>query len=239
VNGDQLTGELIATASHELRQPLASIKGFTEMLLGHWADFPEEDKLAMLKEVLHEAERVGRLIDELLEASRLGSGQLRLHVRDVDLTDLVERVTAKTKLSYPAFDVVIDLPGQLPAAMDPFKVEQVLSNLLENACKYGSAVGVRVSGACVPGHAGGEIAVEVMDSGPGISPEDLPRVTEKFFRGAHSKPSGLGLGLWISKGIVEAHGGTLSVSSTPGEGTAVRFTIPLRELPRTGKLSGP
>jgi signal transduction histidine kinase len=207
------------------------------MLLGHWAEFSDRDRLEMLREILHEADRVGRLIDELLDVSRLDSGQLRLHVRETSLGELAERVAAKVKLSYPALDAVVDLPEQLPTVhVDPFKVEQVLSNLLENACKYGSAAGARVTAAYVAGPAGGEVSVTVSDDGPGISPEDLPHVTEKFFRGAGSKPSGLGLGLWISKGIVEAHGGNLTVASPSGEGTAVCFTIPLRPGARAGKL---
>lgn len=207
------------------------------MLLGHWADFSDRDKLEMLREILHDAERVGRLIDELLDVTRLESGQLRLHVRETSLGQLAEHVVAKVKLSYPALEAVVDVPEQLPIVpVDPFKVEQVLSNLLENACKYGSAASVRVSGTYTAGPGGGEVSVTVSDHGPGISPDDLPHVTEKFFRGVDSKPSGLGLGLWISKGIVEAHGGNFTVASPSGEGTAVRFTIPLRAGTRAGKL---
>ena len=209
------------------------------MLLGHWADFSDQDKLEMLLEIVHDAERVGRLIDELLDVSRLDSGRLRLHVRETSLSELAERVAAKVKLSYPALDAVVDLPEQLPTvAVDPFKIEQVLANLLENACKYGSGAGVRVTGAYAAGPGGGEVCVSVSDGGPGISAEDLPHVTEKFFRGVDSKPSGLGLGLWISKGIVEAHGGKLTLASPSGEGTTVRFTIPLRDQARAGKLQG-
>jgi signal transduction histidine kinase len=231
--------EVIAAVSHELRQPLASIRGFTEMMIGHWADFSDGDKLQMLGEVLHEAERVGRLIDELLDVSRLESGPLSLHTRAFDVAELAKRVVNNLKLSYPTLEATVDIGPQLPKIIaDPFKLEQVFTNILENACKYGSPIGIQITAShnLAPGVA--EVEVSVSDSGEGIAPEDLPHVTEKFYRGAERRPSGLGLGLWISKGIVEAHGGQLVATSVAGKGARVSFTIPLHEGSRTGKLAG-
>jgi hypothetical protein len=240
-----MSGDLVAAVSHELRQPLASIRGFTEMLLAHWADFPDADKVEMLGQILHDAKRVGRLVDELLEVTRLESGQLVLHPRGTDLGELVARVVANLKLSYPALRVSIEFPDPFPTVMvDPFKLEQVLANVIENACKYGGPGTVRITGAVEPGP-GGPVVLAISDSGRGISPDDLPHVTEKFFRaadvattGAGAQPGGLGLGLWISKGIVEAHGGQLLTTSIAGEGTTVSITIPLQAGAGTGKLSG-
>lgn len=238
-DGRASLGELIAAVSHELRQPLASIRGLTEMMLGHWADFSDEDKAQMLKEVLHDAERVGRLIDELLDVSRLESGKLALHRRAVDMGELVARVVNKLKVSYPTLEAKVDLDTQFPTVVaDPFKLEQVLANILENACKYGSPVGIHITGSYNWAPGASEVEISVTDNGLGIAAKDLPHVTEKFYRGAEGTPGGLGLGLWISKGIVEAHGGELVATSAAGKGTTVSFTIPLHEDARTGKLAG-
>jgi signal transduction histidine kinase len=219
---------VIAAVSHELRQPLASIRGFTEMLLSHWADFAEAEKIEMLEEILHDSIRLGRLVDELLDVYRLESGRSPLHRSPTDIGDVVARVVARLGLSYPDLVAIVELPERLPAVWaDAFKLEQVLTNIVENACKHGSAGTVRITGRyeARPGRPAVEIAVH--DSGPGIRPEQLPHVTEKYFRSSETTTSGLGLGLWFSKEIVEAHGGVLEVISTVGQGTTVSFTIPV------------
>lgn len=238
------SGDLVAAVSHELRQPLASIRGFTEMLLAHWADFADSDKVEMLGQVLHDAKRVGRLVDELLDVTRLESGQLVLHRSEVDIAELVAHVAADLKPAYPALELAVDLPASFPRlAVDPFKFEQVLANVLENACKYGDPGTVRVTGTVEPS---GGVVLAVSDAGRGIRAEDLPHVTEKFYRAAGSaaardtgQPGGLGLGLWISKAIVEAHGGGLVAASAAGQGTTVRIAIPQQAGAGTGKLAGP
>ncbi len=230
--------ELMTIVSHELRQPLASIRGLTEMLLGHWADFSDKDKTAMLQQVLHDAERVGRLVDELLDLSRLESGRLTLHREETDLYQLVSRVVSQLELTYPALHVTVEVPPQLAKiVVDPLKLEQVLVNLLENACRHGAATGVEIMCAYRVAAAGELAEFCVCDHGAGIAAEDLPHITEKFYRGRLGDPQGLGLGLWISKEIVEAHGGQLRATSDPRTGTTVRFTIPLREAAGAGKLA--
>jgi signal transduction histidine kinase len=236
-DGPAALGELIAAVSHELRQPLASIRGLTEMMLGHWADFSDDDKVKMLEGVLHDAARVGRLIDELLDVSRLESGQLVFHRRVVDVEDLAVRVVKNLKLSYPTLEATVDIPDLPTIIADPFKLEQVFVNLVENACKYGSPVGIRIAAVNNLGPGTPEVEISVTDRGEGIAAEDLPHIAEKFYRGAGGTPSGLGLGLWISREIVEAHGGELVATSKAGEGTTVSFTIPLHEEARTGKLA--
>lgn len=236
--------ELIATASHELRQPLASIRGFSEMLLGHWDEFADDDKKEMLRAVFHDALRLSRLVDELLDVGRLESGRLPLSKRDVDLSHLVKRVVGDVKASYPELQAVIDFPSNFPmVTADAFKIEQVLSNIIENACKYGAPGTVKVTAS----HRGGAAELAISDGGPGIAADELPYVTEKFFRPNNTKANGLGLGLWIAKGIVEAHGGKLAATSVPGKGTTVRFSLPLDGSPanrsqanaRSGKLAEP
>ncbi len=232
-------GELIAAVSHELRQPLASIRGLTEMMLGHWADFTDDDKVRMLQGVLHDAQRVGRMIEELLDVSRLESGQLPLYRRATDVGAVAERVVSSLKLSYPDLEATVEVGPRLPTVIvDPFKLEQVFGNIVENACKYGSPAGIRILVSHNRSPDAGEVEISVSDKGKGIAAEDLAHVTEKFYRGGEGKSNGLGLGLWISKEIVEAHGGQLVATSALGAGTTVSFTIPLHADARTGKLAG-
>ncbi len=224
--------EIISTVSHELRSPLASVKGYTSMLLHRWDRLTDEQKQMMLGQVNHDADRVTRLIGELLDISRLETGNLVLRRQLVDLQALTALVIEKVRLEYPELDALVTWAEDVPRVYaDPDKVEQVLTNLVENACKYASPTGLEVTGQTgVGGGGGGEVSVRVSDRGSGIPAEDLPRVFTKFFRRSEGRPTGSGLGLWISRGIVESHGGRLVASSIPGEGTAFTFTLPLVDL---------
>jgi PAS domain S-box-containing protein len=216
--------EIVSTVSHELRSPLTSVKGYTSLLLNRWDRLRDEQKRMMLEQVNHDADRVTRLITELLDISRLETGRLVLRRQMVDLPGLAASVVEKVKLEYPELEVVLTFPDPFPKVYaDPDKVVQVLTNLVENACKYGSPSGMRLQGE-IAEH---EVAVAVRDRGEGIPEEDLPKVFTKFFRRAEGKPTGSGLGLWISRGLVEAHGGKLAASSIAGQGTTFRFTLPL------------
>jgi PAS domain S-box-containing protein len=215
--------EVISTVSHELRSPLTSVKGYTSLLLNRWDRLGDEQKRMMLEQVHHDADRVTRLVTELLDISRLESGRLVLRRQMVDVPSLVATVTDKVRMIEPQLDVAVGFPPDFPKAYaDPDKVEQVLTNLVENAAKYASPKGMRVDGEV----AHGEVAVTVSDQGDGIPPSDLPRVFTKFFRRAETRPTGSGLGLWISRGLVEAHGGRLVVESEVGKGSTFRFTLP-------------
>jgi signal transduction histidine kinase len=227
------------------------MRGFAEMLLSHWPDFSDQDKLDMLGEILHESKRVGRLVDELLDAARLDQGHIPLDLQPTDVGRVVARALRHLQPLYPGLDAHVDCPPDLPLVVaDPDRLGQVVANIVENACKHGSPAGIRVTARPVaepswpaPGEAGptgeeGWVELTISDVGPGIAPPDLPRVTEKFFRAAGPAASGLGLGLWISQGIVEAHGGRLLASSGEGGGTTVRVTMPLRGPARSGKLAG-
>jgi PAS domain S-box-containing protein len=216
--------EIVSTVSHELRSPLTSVKGYTSLLLNRWDRLADDQKRMMLEQVNHDADRVTRLITELLDISRLETGRLVLRRQMVDLAALARTVVDKVVMEYPDLDVTLQFPDTLPQPYcDPDKVEQVLSNLVENACKYASPRGLLVAGEL----ADRQVAVYVTDAGDGIPAEDIPRVFDKFFRRAEGKPTGSGLGLWISRGLVEAHGGRLSATSIPGQGTTFRFTLPL------------
>ncbi len=216
--------EIVSTVSHELRSPLTSVKGYTSLLLTRWERIPDEQKREMLEQVKHDADRVHRLITELLDISRLETERLVLRRQMIDLVRLVGEVVEKVRFAYPDIEVELRFAGGFPQVYaDPDKLEQVLTNLVENACKYGSPKGMRIEGELD----GDSASVAVTDAGEGIPESDLPKVFSKFFRRELGRPTGSGLGLWISRGLVEAHGGRLTAASIPGQGTTFRFTLPL------------
>lgn len=216
--------ELIATVSHELRSPLTSIKGFTSLLISRWDGIADDRKLELLEQIRLDADRVTRMLTELLDVSRLETGRLHLRVRPLDVAALTHSVVEKVALHEPDLDAAIAFPADFPeVTADPDKVEQVLTNLVENAAKYANPLGLRIEGTVV----GDGVAVAVSDRGQGIPEVDLPRVFERFFRRDEGRPTGTGLGLWISRGLVEAHGGHLTATSVEGEGSTFRFTLPL------------
>ncbi|HEX9529635.1 MAG TPA: HAMP domain-containing sensor histidine kinase, partial [Acidimicrobiales bacterium] len=216
--------EIVSTVSHELRSPLTSVKGYTSLLLNRWDRLRDDQKRMMLEQVNHDADRVTRLITELLDISRLETGRLVLRRQLVDLPELTAGVVDKLRMEHPDLGASLEFPAVFPKVYaDPDKVVQVLTNLVENACKYASPIGLLVKGASNQT----DVSVAVTDRGEGIPRDDLPKVFTKFFRRAEGKPTGSGLGLWISRGLVEAHGGRLTATSAPGEGTTFRFTLPL------------
>jgi signal transduction histidine kinase len=215
--------EVVATVSHELRSPLTAVKGYTSLLLNRWGRLGDEQKRFMLEQVHHDADRVTRLVTELLDISRLETGRLTLHRQRVDLPDLAASVVAKVGLEYPDLECTFDFADEFPPVLcDPDKVEQVLTNLVENAAKYASPVGLRIMGELTDAY----VTISVHDKGEGIPADDLPRIFERFFRAGHNEPSGTGLGLWISRGLVEAHGGSLTAESALGIGSIFRFALP-------------
>jgi signal transduction histidine kinase len=219
--------EVVSTVSHELRSPLTSVKGYTSLLLNRWDRLKDDQKRSMLEQVHSDADRVTRLIGELLDISRLETGRLVLRREMVDLHALVDKVVEKLRMSYPDLECAVTFPGGFPSVYaDPDKLEQVLTNLVENAAKYASPTGMTVVGEV----ADSLVAVAVHDAGEGIPASDLPKVFKKFFRRDHGRPTGTGLGLWISRGLVEAHGGRLTATSEEGTGSVFRFTVPLVDL---------
>lgn len=221
--------ELIATVAHELRSPLTSVKGFTATLLAKWERFTDDQKKLMLETVDADANRVTRLIAELLDISRIDSGRLELRRQPVDIAAAVGRhVQAHVAAGQDADRFLVRVQQPLPDLWaDPDKVDQVLSNLLENAVRHGEGtVSIDVAPSSSPRERGAaETAVTVSDEGPGIPEESMGRVFTRFWRG--SKRGGTGLGLYIVKGIVEAHGGTITVGRAPGGGAQFRFTLPV------------
>lgn len=223
-SGERSGIAVISTVSHELRSPLTSVKGYTSLMLSRWDRLKDEQKRAMLEQVHHDADRVTRLVTELLDISRLETGRLVLRRQMVDLPALAGSVVEKVGMDVDDLDCRVTFTDDFPRVYaDPDKVEQVLTNLVENAAKYGSPADMEVHGETD----GGVAAIAVSDTGEGIPADDLPRVFTKFFRRDHGRPNGTGLGLWISRGLVEAHGGQLTASSDLGHGSTFRFTLPI------------
>jgi len=214
--------ELVSTVAHELRSPLTSVKGFTATLLAKWDRFNDEQKKLMLQTVNSDADRVTRLISELLDVSRIEAGRLELRRQVVDLPALVERdIAARVAAGEEQDRFTLAVTGEMPELwLDPDKMAQVVGNLVENALRHG---GGHVNITVGPVDQG--VRVGVADEGAGIAPEAATRVFTKFWRGGGR--GGTGLGLYIAKGIVEAHGGTIEAGRAPTGGALMQFWVPV------------
>jgi signal transduction histidine kinase len=213
---------LLTDITHELRTPLTVIQGNLEGLLD--GVYPADE--AHLSTIVEETRTLGRLIDDLRTLALADRGALDLRREDVDLAVLVHETVTGVRAAAAAVGVTIavrevdkDLP---PVSADPTRIREVLGNLLSNALRHtprGGSVNVDVAN-------GGRslVSVSIRDTGPGIAPDVLPRVFERFVRTPDSPGSGLGLA--IARDLVEAHGGTISVESPAGGGTAIRFSLP-------------
>jgi len=230
--------ELVSTVAHELRSPLTSVKGFTATLLNKWGRFTDDQKRVMLETVNADADRVTRLITELLDVSRIESGRMEVHRQLVDLPDRARKIIAGRVAAGDAEDRFrLEVRSGLPETwLDADKIDQILGNLAENAVRHGAGI---VTIVVEPAHLDGQegepdaVAVSVRDQGEGISPDVAPRVFRQFWRGKPRGGSrrgqhggGTGLGLYIVKGLVEAHGGTIGVRRAPGGGAEFRFIVP-------------
>jgi signal transduction histidine kinase len=226
--------ELVSTVAHELRSPLTSVKGFTATLLSKWSRFTDDQKRVMLETVNADADRVTRLITELLDVSRIESGRMEVHRQLVDLPERVRRLIAGRVAAGEAEDrFELEVRHGLPETwLDADKIDQILGNLVENAVRHGAGI---VTIVVEPAHLDEEAAktrpglpdaaaVSVRDQGEGIAPDVAPRVFRQFWRG--KRRGGTGLGLYIVKGLVEAHGGTIGVCRAPGGGAEFRFIVP-------------
>jgi two-component system phosphate regulon sensor histidine kinase PhoR len=219
----------VANVSHELRTPLTAIHGYVETLLSGALEEPEHAR-KFLEIVFRQTERLGRLINDLTELSNIELGKVSLRLGPVHLADVVDSVLGiiAPRAQQGGVRCVVDVSGDLPdVRADHDRLVQILLNLVDNAVKYTGRGGeVRVSAR------GSDDVVEVAvaDTGIGIPRADLPRITERFYRvdKARSRElGGTGLGLAIVKHLVAAHGGSLAIESELGQGTTVRFTLPV------------
>jgi two-component system sensor histidine kinase KdpD len=227
---ERLRNSLLSAVSHDLRTPLATITGSASALVEQETELDAAERRELAQAIQEEADRLNRLVQNLLEMTRLESGGVRVRKDWHPLEEVVGSALARVEKHLGRRRVDIQLPPDLPLVpLDPLLVEQVLINLLDNAIKYTpSDTPIEIS-AAVEGPA---VSVTVADRGPGFAPGDEARIFEKFYRGHDAGArSGAGLGLAIARGIVEVHGGQITAEPRPGGGALFRFTLPLSAQP--------
>lgn len=217
----------ISMASHELRSPLTSMKLQMDLALMRLkSEEPDRDHIhKSVSNAYRQIHHINRLVDEMLDVSRIQSGKFIIERSPVELNDLVSGVLLRYYSEQMSSGKLkhFSHPDLLKGSWDPFKIEQVIVNLINNAVRYGEGSEVKLEVSREENFA----VVSVSDKGPGIRPEDQDRIFEKFERGQSSRSGGLGLGLYISREIVEGHEGKLTLVSVPGSGTTFRILLPL------------
>jgi signal transduction histidine kinase len=224
---DRERSDLVATVAHELRSPLTGIKGFTSTLLTKWDKFSEEQRQLMLETVDSDADRLSRLITELLDAARIDAGRLTLRRGPVKLDEVVRRVlTNVSGGSSDPFEISINDDLALIWG-DSDRITQVVTNLVENAMRHGHGLReIVVQNTKHPDYQGG-VSLQVHDNGPGIPEEMRQRVFSRFWRAGPG--AGSGLGMYIVRGIVEEHGGKIDIQDAEGGGAQIRVWFPINE----------
>jgi signal transduction histidine kinase/DNA-binding response OmpR family regulator/HAMP domain-containing protein len=229
---ERLKSEFVATASHELRSPLTSIKGFVELLS---AGGDLDDRQREFVEIIElSTNRLVDLVNDLLDVARVEAGRVEIHRRPTDMADAVREVVMlmRQRVEGKGQRLELEVADDLPLALaDPSRVRQILTNLVTNAHLYtenGGTISVRLRATA---H---HVAVEVADTGRGMTAEEIEHAFDRFYRGrGEGQPGGTGLGLAIVRSLVELHGGDVSIDSAPGEGT--RFIIRLPRAPDTAE----
>ena len=223
---ERLRGALLASLSHDLKTPLASILGAANALREYGERFDAKARAEMIGTIEEEASRMARFVGNLLDMTRLESGAIELRREPTDLSDIVGTALHRTEALLADFKVSLDIEPNLPLLeLDEMLIEQVLVNLLDNAAKYAppwSTITVKVQ------KAGGVVRLQVLDEGVGIPEDQLSLIFEKFHRvkGRDRQRAGTGLGLAICRGFVEAMGGAISAANRPDRSGAV-FTVEL------------
>jgi len=222
---EEIKSTFISIVSHELRTPVALIKGYVSTLRredARWDRAIVDDSLAVIEE---EADRLSKMIDDLLDASRLQAGGLSLNRADVSLPVLAERLAERFRTQSRKHTIVVDFPENCPVLLaDENRIAQVLSNLISNAIKYSSGGEIRISGQARPD----QVIVCISDQGAGIDPHDMPHIFDRFYRAdkAVKHTKGAGLGLYLARAIIEAHGGRIWVDPQPNAGARICFSLP-------------
>jgi signal transduction histidine kinase len=221
--------EWTSVITHDLRQPITVILGYAAVLHSH-LEGPEAhgDDRRAAEHILTSAQNLNRMISDLLDVSRIESRRLTIQRRSTDLPALMREVLDRTQQVTAGHPVQLDARDAIPLLeLDPERIEQVLGNLLSNAAKYsapGAPIGLSIE------RRGDAVQVAVSNTGPGIASDEVPRLFERFYRTREAQAErrpGIGLGLYIAKGLVEAHDGRIWVESVPGQITTFCFTLPL------------
>jgi PAS domain S-box-containing protein len=223
---EELKSTFISVISHELKTPVALIKGYVGTLRREdaiWEREVVQDSLAVIED---EADRLTELIENLLDATRLQTGTLSLNRSDVSMERTAERVADRFRTQVTRHSIVVRFPPEFPVILgDESRLEQVFYNLLSNALKYSPKGGeISITGQVMPG----QLVVCVSDEGPGIAPEDIPHIFDRFYRSsdASRKTKGAGLGLFLARAVIEAHGGRIWADPKSGQGARICFSLP-------------
>lgn len=223
---EELKSVFVSVISHELKTPVALIKGYVGTLRRKDVSWDSEIVQDSLEVIEEEADRLTDLIENLLDASRLQAGGFNLNLTDLNLADLSRTVAERMRTQTDKHDIEVHFTENFPVIVgDEDRLSQVLNNLISNAIKYSPEGGtIRVSGQLRPE----QVIICVQDEGPGIAPEDVPHIFDRFYRAdeAAKKTQGAGLGLYLTRAIVEAHDGRIWVEPRSGEGARICFSLP-------------
>jgi signal transduction histidine kinase len=234
---DALKDEFFSTVIHELRTPLTVLHGYVQHLQGRTAPgaLPREDLERITGTMLMASRQLGRLIDDLLDYSRIERGEIDIQLGNVDLVPVLDEVVRGFGQRPGGERVTVTLPEHLYARADPTRVAQVLGNLVDNALKYAPQGPVEIGAAAADDSARSTVRVWVQDRGPGIPAAEQPLIWQKFQRGlpvaGAEAPTGTGIGLAVVQALVEAQGGRVGLESTPGHGARFWFELPAAPAP--------
>lgn len=211
--------DMISKIAHELRSPLTSVKGFSATLVKRWDRFTDEQRLQFIQTIHHDAERMGRIVSEVLDLARLEAGRLELQIQPVGLHDVASKAVANHSSLGGADRVRIDIDEAVTVQADPERLGHALSNLVENAIKFSDEGPIVVAAS--------DGAITVSDDGVGIAAD----LVGEIFSGPaphaqKSGPSGTGLGLYLTRRLIEAHGGSITVDSEVGKGSTFTIRLP-------------
>jgi PAS domain S-box-containing protein len=227
---DQMKSEFVSMVSHELRTPLTSIKGYVDMVFDGEAGTINEEQKSYLEVARSNTDRLIDLVNELLDISRIEAGRIELKLRAISIQDIIHSVAVslRTQMDDSNIRLRLDIPERpVMVFADAGRMTEILTNLIINANHYSSSgasieVSIHVKD--------GKVQVDVTDTGIGIAPEEVEKIFNKFYRVDNSitrQVGGTGLGLAVTKSLVELHGGQIWVKSSPGEGSTFSFTVPL------------
>jgi signal transduction histidine kinase len=223
---DELKSTFISVISHELKTPVALIKGYVSTLRREDASWERDVIQDSLEVIEEEADRLTELIENLLDASRLQAGALSINLSDVAVDALARRIAERFKTQSTQHTLVVDFPSNFPVILgDEDRLAQVFSNLISNAIKYSPQGGeIRIRGQVHPR----QVVICISDQGPGIAVEDIPHIFDRFYRSSEASRTtkGAGLGLYLARAVVEAHGGGIWADPKPGEGARICFSLP-------------
>jgi len=224
-NAEEIKNTFVSIVSHELKTPVALIKGYVSTLRredASWDRAVVRDSLMVIEE---EADRLTSMIDDLLDASRLQAGGLKPNLSDISLPVLCQRLAERFQTQTEKHHISLSFPDKFPIILaDENRIKQVLSNLFSNAIKYSPEGHIQVAGKFDVDR----VIICVSDEGPGIAPEDIPHIFDRFYRAptAVNLTKGAGLGLYLARAIIEAHGGHIWVDPVPDSGARICFSLP-------------